>query len=65
MTNEEFKQRRERIGLTQGKLAETLGMSVSTISKYEMGLNEIPTYFEFIFEALDARHVKQFQTAEK
>ncbi len=61
MTKDEFKQRRERIGMTQGHLADLLEMSTSTISKYEIGVNEVPKYFEFIFEALEARQIKKLQ----
>lgn len=35
-----FKQERERIGLTQNELAERLGVSQQTISKYENGSRE-------------------------
>ena len=62
MTKEQFKDRRERIGLTQAKLAETLKMSVSIISKYETGASEVPFYFELIFEALEARQIKKLQS---
>lgn len=62
MTKDEFKQRRERIGMTQAQLAEILEMSVSTISKYEIGINEVPKYFEFVFEALEARQIKKLQS---
>lgn len=63
MTKEEFKQRRDRIGMTQGQLADELGLSSSTVSKYEMGLNEVPKYFELIFEALDVRQIKKLQSS--
>lgn len=62
MEKDEFKKRRERLGMTQNELAETLGMSVSAISKYEMGKNDVPQYFEFIFEALEARKIKELQS---
>lgn len=62
MTKDEFKQRRERIGMTQARLADTLEMSVSAISKYEIGVNEVPKYFELVFEALDARQIKKLQS---
>ena len=53
------------MGLTQAKLAEVLGMSLSIISKYETGVNEIPKSFEFIFESLEARHIKEIQMPAK
>lgn len=62
MEKDDFKKRRERLGMTQSELAETLGMSVSAISKYEMGKNEVPLYFEFIFESLEARKIKELQS---
>ena len=35
MTAKQFKQTRQRLGYTQGKLAETLQLSRMTISRYE------------------------------
>ena len=61
MTKDVFKQRRERLGLTQAQLAETLGMSISTISKYEIGVNEIPKFFDFIFQALEKKQIENLQ----
>jgi transcriptional regulator with XRE-family HTH domain len=61
MTKEEFKERRGRIGMTQAELADTLKVSLSIISKYETGASEIPSYFELIFEALEARQIKKLQ----
>jgi transcriptional regulator with XRE-family HTH domain len=61
MTKDEFKQRRERLGMTQSQLAETLEMSISTISKYEIGVNEVPKHFEFIFESLERKQIENLQ----
>jgi transcriptional regulator with XRE-family HTH domain len=61
MTKDEFKQRRERLGMTQSQLAETLEMSVSTISKYEIGVNEVPKHFEFIFESLERKQIENLK----
>lgn len=62
MDKVEFKTRRERMGLSQPAFAEKLGMSSSTISKYETGLNEIPKYFQYIFDSLEREHIKEIQT---
>ncbi len=61
MDKSEFKNRRERMGLSQAQLSEKLGMSVSTISKYEIGVNDVPKYFEYIFESLEHRHIENMQ----
>ncbi|HEY8560203.1 MAG TPA: helix-turn-helix domain-containing protein [Pyrinomonadaceae bacterium] len=62
MTKAEFKERRERLGMTQAKFADTLKVSLSIISKYETGASDIPHYFELIFEALEARQIKKLQS---
>ena len=61
----EFKTRRERIGMSQAQLADKLGMSISTISKYETGLNEVPKHFRYIFDSIEREHIKEIQSPVK
>ncbi len=44
MTKEEFSLSRKKLGKTQKKLAELLGMSLKTIHSYEQGWRTIPTH---------------------
>jgi transcriptional regulator with XRE-family HTH domain len=37
MSPEEIKTRRNKLGLTQGELAERLGVAVNTVSRWELG----------------------------
>ncbi len=46
MTKEEFSLARKKLGKTQKKLAELLGMSLKTIHSYEQGWRTIPTHIE-------------------
>ncbi len=61
MEKETLKQRRENIGLTQADFAETIGVTATTISRYETGLITIPKYMDFVLEALEVRHIKKLQ----
>ena len=46
MTKEEFSVARKKLGKTQKKLAELLGMSLKTIHSYEQGWRTIPAHIE-------------------
>ena len=46
MTKEEFSLARKKLGKTQKKLAELLGMSLKTIHSYEQGWRTIPAHIE-------------------
>lgn len=61
MEKESLKQRREQIGLTQAEFADMIGVTSTTISRYETGLMKIPKYMDFVLEALEARLVKKLQ----
>lgn len=61
MERDDLKRRRERLGLTQTDFAKTLGITSTTVSRYETGLVEIPKYMDLVFEALEARHIKELQ----
>jgi DNA-binding XRE family transcriptional regulator len=41
MTIEELKRARARLGMTQGELAEALGMQKNSITRMEMGIQRI------------------------
>lgn len=56
--------RRERLGLTQTEFAEKTGVTSTTISRYETGLQKpIPKLIELALEALEARHIKEIQSS--
>ena len=61
MEKEKLKQRRENLGLTQDEFAKMIGLTATTISRYETGLVDIPKYMDFVLEALEARHIKKLQ----
>ncbi len=61
MEKEKLKQRRENLGLTQTDFAKTIGVTATTISRYETGLTTIPKYMDFVLEALEIRQMKKFQ----
>jgi len=61
MEKEKLKQRRENLGLTQADFAKTIGVTATTISRYETGLTTIPKYMEIILEALEIRQMKKLQ----
>jgi len=42
MTREELKNAREKLGFTQEQLAHRLGVTVSTVQKWEQGVRNIP-----------------------
>lgn len=46
MTKEEFSLARKKLGKTQKKLSELLGMSLKTIHSYEQGWRTIPAHIE-------------------
>lgn len=61
MDNSELKLRRERLGLTQGELAEILGVAGNTIWRYEKGSTEIPKHMEFTLESLERRQIENLK----
>ncbi len=63
MEKSELKKRRERLGLTQTRLARIIGISANTVSRYETGTMVIPKNMELILEALEKRHIEDFKRA--
>ena len=55
MTPKRFKQLRTRLGLSQGKLAKRLNMHITTISKYERGVDPIPITVAYAILWLDSQ----------
>ena len=55
MRAREFKAARERLGLSQAKLAKALGMSVPQMNRYEHGKNRVPGVVALALEALETR----------
>lgn len=53
MTGEELRYRREMIGLTQEQLAQRLGLSRSTVQRFEAGSYPISRTVELAMQALE------------
>lgn len=62
MKKTELKKRRERLGLTQAGLAEILGITSNTVSRYESDKLDIPKWMDLVLEALEARQIKELQS---
>jgi transcriptional regulator with XRE-family HTH domain len=65
MNNEELKQRREALGLTQEQLAEIFGVDIMTISRWERGARSIPPHLTLALDAIEERHKKRLQEEGK
>jgi transcriptional regulator with XRE-family HTH domain len=61
MEKTELKKRRERLGFTQTSLAEEIGISANTISRYETGSMTIPKSMDLLLEALEKRQIEKLQ----
>jgi len=61
MKKDELKKRRERLGLNQAELAELIGVTPTTISRYETGLVPVPQGMSLMLEALEKRHIEDMQ----
>jgi transcriptional regulator with XRE-family HTH domain len=55
MRAREFKAARDRLGLSQAKLAKALGMSVPQMNRYEHGKSRVPQVVALALEALERR----------
>ncbi len=61
MEKSELKKRRERLGLKQSDFAETIGVTATTISRYETGLTPIPKNMDLVLEALEKRQIENLK----
>jgi DNA-binding transcriptional regulator YiaG len=55
MTNQDFKNWRTKWGLSQGKLANVLGVRSMTVARWEWGTIRIPALLPLALEALENR----------
>jgi DNA-binding transcriptional regulator YiaG len=55
MTNQDFKNWRTKWGLSQGKLANALGVRSMTVARWEWGTIRIPALLPLALEALEYR----------
>ena len=65
MRAREFKAARERLGLSQAKMAKALDMSVPQMNRYEHGKSRVPGVVALAIECLErrAREAKARKTA--
>jgi len=63
MRAREFKAARDRLGLSQAKLAKALGMSVPQMNRYEHGKIRVPGVVALALEALERRAAKGSKSA--
>jgi DNA-binding transcriptional regulator YiaG len=55
MTPAELKQWRKQAGLSQAGLAALLGVVTMTVSRWELGRREIPSFLHLALEALERK----------
>ena len=53
MAPRELKEWRERNGLSQAKLAKALGVDVMTVSRWERGVREVPSFLHLALLGLE------------
>jgi DNA-binding transcriptional regulator YiaG len=58
MLGTELQTRRRHLGLTQAKLAELMGVTVTTVARWEQGAREIPKMAELLFERIERDHAR-------
>jgi transcriptional regulator with XRE-family HTH domain len=54
MDKDQFRRKRERLGLTQTELAKRLGKSRPTIARYESGELPVPKAIEMALKVVEA-----------
>jgi transcriptional regulator with XRE-family HTH domain len=55
MKGTKLKEKRLKLGLTQGQLAELLGVQLNTVSRWEIGALAVPRVVDLAMEALEHR----------
>lgn len=64
MKREELKKWRQRNAYSQGKLAKVLSVDVMTVSRWERGVREIPSFLHLALAYLEMKG-KETQPTEK
>lgn len=62
MEKDKLKERRENLGLKQTDFAKEIGVTATSVSRWETGLVDIPKWMDLVFEALEARQIKKLQS---
>jgi transcriptional regulator with XRE-family HTH domain len=59
VTPAELRERRVALGLSQTELAELLGVTQNTVSRWEVGAHAIPLYLVLALERIEQRAAEQ------
>jgi transcriptional regulator with XRE-family HTH domain len=67
MNRDELKKWRQRNGYSQGQLAKVLGVDVMTVSRWERGVREIPSFLHLALRCLELEgsHISKGKTKER
>jgi DNA-binding transcriptional regulator YiaG len=61
MTPDDLRTRRNNLHLTQKQLAAVLGVSTSTVSHWEQGVQRLPRYLDLVLQTLE-RQINEGRT---
>lgn len=65
MKQDDLKKWRQKNGCSQAKLAQILGVDVMTVSRWERGVREIPSFLHLALAHLESRDYKNQSTKLK
>jgi transcriptional regulator with XRE-family HTH domain len=65
MKSDELKNWRKRNGYTQKKLSTALGVAVMTVSRWETGLREIPSFLHLALSHLESKGVTSIRNKKR